>query len=398
MSNLPKPKTKPALPTFASGPCAKRPGWTPAVLNGALLGRSHRSVEGRAKLKQVIDKTREALHLPDGYEIAIVPGSDTGAFECAMWNLLGPHGVDVFAWEVFGRIWLRDAVDELNLTDVRTFDADWGYLPDLAEADFSRDVLFTWNGTTTGVCVPNADWIPDDRSGLTFCDATSAIFAQDIDIRKIDVLTFSWQKVLGGEAAHGMLILSPRAMYRLESFHPTWPIPKVLRLKSASGEVLHDVFEGVTINTPSMLCVEDYLDALAWMKSIGGQKAMWARADANAAVVYDWIAKTAWVEPLAVNAKTRSNTSVCIRLNDADQVRRGPDAATAFVKAMTDLLAAEGVAYDITAYRGVTPGLRIWTGATVERQDLADLMPWLDWAFGEVKSRNGTLTLPEHGK
>ena len=384
-----KPKAKPACAFFSSGPCAKRPGWTPGVLKPALTGRSHRSVEGRARLKLVIDKTRALLEVPEDYEIAILPGSNTGAFECAMWNLLGPHGVDVFAWEVFGRIWLKDAVDQLRLPDVRTFDADWGYIPDLSQADFSRDVLFTWNGTTSGVRVPDAKWIAGNRSGLTFCDATSAVFAQDIDLKKIDCLTFSWQKALGGEAAHGMLILSPRAMYRLESFHPTWPVPKVFRLKSPSGEVLHDVFEGVTVNTPSMLCVEDCLDALSWVENIGGLKATMARADANAAVIYYWIAHTPWAEPLAVDPATRSNTSVCIRFADASVLARGHDAAAAFIKAMTDLLAAEGVAFDIAAYRGVTPGLRIWTGSTVERDDLIHLTPWLDWAFGEVKTRLG---------
>jgi phosphoserine aminotransferase len=387
MLRLPKPKVKPARPSFSSGPCVKRPGWSPEVLRGALLGRSHRSHEGRARLKLVIDKTRELLQVPEDYEIAILPGSDTGAFECAMWNLLGPHGVDVFAWEVFGRIWLRDAIDQLRLPDLRTFDADWGYLPDLSKADFSRDVLFTWNGTTSGVRVPNANWIADDRTGLTFCDATSAVFAQAIDFDKIDVLTFSWQKALGSEAAHGMLIMSPRAMYRLESFHPTWPLPKVMRLKSPAGAVLHDVFEGVTINTPSMLCVEDYLDALAWMERIGGLKATIARADANAKVIYDWTARTSWIEPLAVDPATRSNTSVCLRLADAHVLARGVEAAAAFVKEMTELLAAEGAAYDIAAYRGVTPGLRIWTGTTVERHDLELLTEWLDWAYAEVSAR-----------
>ena len=389
MSRLqkPKPKTKPARPFFSSGPCAKRPGWTPNVLRGALLGRSHRSTEGRARLKLVIDKTREMLHVPGDFEIAILPGSDTGAFECAMWNLLGPHGVDVFAWEVFGRIWLRDALDQLRLRDLRTFDADWGYLPDLSKADFSRDVLFTWNGTTSGVRVPDAKWIASDRTGLTFCDATSAVFAQAIDFHKIDVLTFSWQKALGGEAAHGMMILSPRAMYRLESFHPAWPLPKIMRLKSPSGAVLHEIFEGVTINTPSMLCVEDYLDTLSWMQSIGGLKATIARADANAAVIYDWVKRTPWIEPLAVDPATRSNTSVCLRLADAHVLAHGNEAATAFVKDITELLANEGAAYDITAYRGVTPGLRIWTGTTVDRHDLEVLTHWLEWAYAEVKAR-----------
>lgn len=385
MSRNAKPTTLPVRPLFSSGPCAKRPGWTPAVFDSALLGRSHRSPEGRERLKRAVDQTRRVLQVPDGYEIAILPGSDTGAFEIAMWNLLGPRGVDVFAWEVFGRIWMKDAVEELRLTDLRTFDAEWGHLPDLHNADFSRDVLFTWNGTTTGVRVPDAKWIPDDRSGLTFCDATSAIFAQAIDLRKIDVLTYSWQKALGGEAAHGMMILSPRAIERLETHRPSWPVPKLFRLTHAQG-VMRDVFEGVTINTPSMLCVEDYLDALKWMEKIGGLDATIARADTNAKVIYDWIAETPWAEPLAVDPATWSNTSVCLRLTDADITSRGPDAARDVMQAMVQRLADEGAAFDLGSYRGVTPGLRIWTGTTVERQDLVDLTPWLDWAYAEAKA------------
>lgn len=331
--------------------------------------------------------TRSVLQVPEGYEIAILPGSDTGAFEIAMWNLLGPRGVDVFAWEVFGRIWMRDAVEELRLKDLRTFDpAAWGVLPDLSKADFSRDVLFTWNGTTTGVRVPNADWIADDRAGLTFCDATSALFAQPIDLSKIDVLTYSWQKALGSEAAHGMLILSPRAIERLATHRPAWPVPKLFRLTNAGG-VMHDVFEGVTINTPSMLCVEDYLDSLSWVESIGGLQQTIARADTNAKVIYDWIERTAWVERLAADPATLSNTSVCMRFADPAVTARGDEAAFAVTQAMSALLEAEGAAFDIASYRGVTPGLRIWTGTTVERQDLADLTPWLDWAFGEVMAR-----------
>ncbi|MEQ1671075.1 MAG: phosphoserine transaminase, partial [Hyphomicrobium sp.] len=311
-----KPKTKPARPFFSSGPCAKRPGWSVDALKGALAGRSHRSAEGRARLKLAVDKTRSGLQVPDGYEIAILPGSDTGAFEIAMWNLLGARGVDVFSWEVFGRIWMKDAAEELRITDLRTFDAGWGRLPDLSKADFSRDVLFTWNGTTTGVRVPNAGWIASGRTGLTFCDATSGVFAQAIDFSKIDVLTYSWQKALGSEAAHGMMILSPRALHRLETHRPQWPVPKLFRLTNDSG-VMRDVFQGVTINTPSMLCVEDYLDALAWMERIGGLPETIARADANAKVIYDWIARTPWAEPLAVDPATRSNTAVCLRLADA---------------------------------------------------------------------------------
>ena len=372
---LPKPSRRPANPSFSSGPCAKRPGWSVDKLNSALLGRSHRSLKGRARLKLAIDKTKDILQLPAGYEVAIVPGSDTGAFEMAMWNLLGQRGVDVFAWEVFGRIWLKDALEDLRLKDLRTFDADWGHLPDLAQADFSRDVLFTWNGTTTGVKVPDANWIAADRQGLTLCDATSALLSQPIDFSKIDVLTFSWQKALGGEAAHGMLILSPRALHRLETFTPSWPVPKVFRLKDKSG-VMRDIFEGVTINTPSMLCVEDYLDALSWVESIGGIDATIARSNRNAAVIYDWMAKSPWVTPLAVSPATYSNTSVCVRFKAANGLE--------LAKAMAALLEKEHAAYDILAYRGVPAGLRIWTGATIETSDLEILTQWLNWAHAEL--------------
>ncbi len=375
MTKPAKPSRRPANPSFSSGPCAKRPGWSVDKLHSALLGRSHRSLEGRARLKLAIDKTKDILKLPAGYEVAIVPGSDTGAFEMAMWNLLGGRGVDVFAWEVFGRIWLKDALEDLRLKDLRTFDADWGHLPDLAQADFARDVLFTWNGTTTGVKVPDANWIAADRQGLTFCDATSALLSQPIDFSKIDVLTFSWQKALGSEAAHGMLILSPRALHRLETFTPSWPVPKVFRLKDKSG-VMRDIFEGVTINTPSMLCVEDYLDALSWVESIGGIDATIARSNRNAAVIYDWMAKTPWVTPLAVSPATYSNTSVCVRFKAGN----GPELA----KSMAALLEREHAAYDILAYRGVPAGLRIWTGATIETSDLEILTQWLDWAHAEL--------------
>ncbi len=358
-------------------------------MSGAFVGRSHRAKEGKARLRAVIEKTKELLALPPGYEVAIVAGSDTGAFEMAMWNFLGARGVDVLAWEIFGRIWLKDAVEHLKLADLRTFEADWGKLPDLSQADFSRDVIFTWNGTTSGVRVPNADWIPADRQGLTFCDATSAVFAQDIDFTKIDVLTFSWQKVLGGEAAHGMLILSPRAFERLETHRPSWPIPKILRLKGPSG-VLRDAFEGITINTPSMLCVEDYADALRWVEAVGGLRALMARADANAAVIYDWVARTPWIEVLAADPGTRSNTSVCLRFADAEFSTRSEDDRLGFVQELADLLEAEGVAYDINAYRGAPAGLRIWCGATVERNDVVCLTHWLDWAYQEVKSGRST--------
>lgn len=388
MTQIRKPATKPSNPRFSSGPCAKRPGWTPHALSGALTGRSHRSKEGKVRLADVIARTKSLLRLPDGYEAAIVPASDTGAFEMAMWNLLGARGTDVFAWEVFGRIWLKDAVESLRLKDLRTFDAAWGHLPDLSGADFSRDVIFTWNGTTSGVRVPDANWISSTREGLTFCDATSAVFAQDIDFSKIDVLTYSWQKVLGGEGAHGMLILSPRAFERLATYDPLWPMPKIFRLKD-KGKVLRDVFDGITINTPSMLCVEDYADALRWAEDLGGLDALIARANRNAQVIYDWADTGGWLTPLAADPKTRSNTSVCLRLADADIVAKGEAACTAFVMALCGLLEKEQAAFDIAAYRGVPEGLRIWTGATVDTSDLECLTEWLDWARHEVKSGAG---------
>lgn len=380
-----KPKTKPERPFFSSGPCAKRPGWRPNALSNALVGRSHRSADGRARLKLAITRTHELLQLPAGYEVAIVPGSDTGAFEMAMWNLLGQRGVDVLAWDVFGRNWLRDATTELKLADLRTFEAEPGHLPDLGQVDFSRDVLFTWNGTTTGVRVPDANWIASDRDGLVMCDATSALLAEEIDFRKIDVLTYSWQKVLGGEGAHGMLILSPRALQRLETHRPPWPVPKLFRLWNADG-ILRDVFEGVTLNTPSMLCVEDYLDALAWAIEIGGMDATIARAKANAAMLYDWIGRTDWIAPLAVDPRTRSHTSVTMRFAEP-QLATAPDSVRADVmRTMVGLLEAEGAAFDIAAYRGMPAGLRIWCGATVETGDIAALLPWLDWAYAEARA------------
>lgn len=385
MNVMIKPSRKPANPRFSCGPCAKRPGWTPQALAGGLAGRSHRSREGKARLADVLQQTAEILRLPDGYKVAIVPASDTGAFEMAMWNLLGQRGTDVFCWEVFGRIWLKDALSALRLENLRTFDADWGHLPDLSQADFSRDVIFTWNGTTSGVRVPDAHWIDGARTGLTLCDATSAVFAQEIDFSKIDVLTYSWQKVLGGEAAHGMLIMSPRAFERLAAYTPPWPLPKIFRLKE-KGDVLYDVFDGVTINTPSMLCVEDYADALRWAASIGGLDALIARANKNAAIIYDWAEHSGWLTPLAVDAKTRSNTSVCLRLTDPAIVAQGPTASEAFISRITRLLENEHAAFDIAAYRGVPAGLRIWAGATVEAADLECLTEWLDWARAHVMS------------
>ncbi len=385
MTTATKPAKRPAYIHFASGPCAKRPGWSLQNLENAFLGRSHRAREGKARLKLAIDKTKALLGLPPGYLCAIVPASDTGAFEMAMWTMLGQRGVDALAWESFGEGWVTDATKQLKLKDLRVFKADYGKLPDLAQVDFTRDVLFTWNGTTSGVRVPNGDWIAANREGLTFVDATSAVFAQTIPWDKVDVLTFSWQKVLGGEAAHGMLILSPRAIQRLESYTPAWPIPKVFRL-TKGGKLISGVFEGETINTPSMLCVEDYLDALVWAESIGGLPALQTRADANARVLYDWAAKTPWLESLAEDPATRSNTSVCLKIIDPAVAKLPIDAQRAFVKQLELILDKENAARDIAGHRDAPPHLRIWCGSTVEAADLQALTAWLDWAFAEAKS------------
>ncbi len=385
MSIPAKPARRPADPRFSSGPCAKRPGWTSANLENAYLGRSHRAAEGKARLKLAIDKTRSLLSLPDDYRCGIVPASDTGAFEMAMWNLLGARGVDMLAWESFGAGWVTDAVKQLKLADCRVIEAGYGELPDLTQVDFSRDVLFTSNGTTSGVRIPDYDWIAANRAGLTFADATSAAFAQPIDWPKVDVATFSWQKVMGGEAAHGMLILSPRAVERLESYSPPWPLPKIFRL-TKSGALINGVYVGETINTPSMLCVEDYLDALAWAEGIGGSAALMARADRNAKVLHDWVAKTAWVANLAVDPAIWSNTSVCLKIVEPAVAALPARDQAAFAKRIAALLEAEGVALDIGSYRDAPPGLRIWTGATVEADDLEALTPWLDWAFGAARS------------
>jgi len=384
MTALERPATRPQNPFFSSGPCAKRPGWSLDNLKNALLGRSHRSAAGKARLKLAIDRTRTLLELPDDYLVAIVPGSDTGAVEMALWSLLGPRGVDVLAWEAFGKDWVVDVVKQLKLGDVRVMEAAYGQLPDLAKVDFSRDVIFTWNGTTSGVRVPNADWIAADRQGLTICDATSGIFAQRLDWAKLDVITYSWQKVLGGEAAHGMLILSPRAVERLESHAPNWPVPKIFRL-SKGGKLNREIFEGATINTPSMLCVEDYLDTLAWADNIGGLDALVARSDRNAQAVTDWVERTPWVDFLASVPETRSNTSVCLRVADAEIASRSLEEQAAFAGKMVKLLEKEGVAYDIGAYRDAPPGLRLWCGATVETSNLEALLPWLDWAFATLR-------------
>ncbi len=382
-----KPTTAPVRPEFSSGPCAKRPGWTQDALNNALLGRSHRSKPGKAKLKYAIEKTREILQVPDDYRIGIVPGSDTGAVEMALWSLLGARGVDMLAWESFGAGWVTDVAKQLKLEKVRIFEAEYGQLPDLDAVDFDNDVVFTWNGTTSGVKVPNADWIDENRAGLTICDATSAAFAMDLPFDKLDVVTYSWQKVLGGEAAHGVLILSPRAVERLESYTPAWPLPKIFRL-TKGGKLIEGIFEGATINTPSMLCVEDYIDALEWADSIGGLKGLIAKSEANLKVLEDWVAKTDWVDFLAADKAARSNTSVCLKVADPWLATLDADAQAAVPKKLAALLDAEGVAYDIGGYRDAPPGLRIWAGATVDAPDIEALTAWLDWAYASVKADN----------
>ena len=385
MTTLAKPDLRPNNTHFSSGPCSKRPGWSLEALADAPLGRSHRAKVGKAKLKQAIDLTREILNVPADYRIGIVPASDTGAVEMAMWSLLGERGIDMLAWESFGAGWVTDVVKQLKLKDVRKFEAPYGELPDLAQVDFDRDVVFTWNGTTSGVRVPNADFIPADRKGLTICDATSAAFAQDMDFSKLDVVTFSWQKVLGGEGGHGMLILSPRAVERLESYVPAWPLPKIFRM-TKGGKLIEGIFKGETINTPSMLCVEDYIDALLWAKSIGGLNGLMARADANAKVLFDFVEANDWIANLAKVPETRSNTSVCLTIVDTDVAALDADAQAAFAKAMVTALDKEGVAFDIGAYRDAPSGLRIWAGATIETADMKALLPWLTWAFETQKA------------
>ncbi|MCH4540692.1 phosphoserine transaminase [Ochrobactrum sp. POC9] len=385
MTTIAKPAVRPANPNFSSGPCAKRPGWSLNALVDAALGRSHRAKIGKTKLKEAIDLTREVLQVPADYRIGIVPASDTGAVEMALWSMLGARGVDMVAWESFGSGWVTDVVKQLKLEDVRTFEAPYGEIVDFSQVDFDRDVVFTWNGTTSGARVPNGDFIPADRKGLTFCDATSAAFAQRLDFPKLDVVTFSWQKVLGGEGAHGILILSPRAVERLESYKPAWPMPKIFRM-TKGGKLIEGIFVGETINTPSMLCVEDYLDALKWAKSLGGLDALVARADANFAVLDGFVAKTPWIANLAVKPETRSNTSVCLTIVDPEVTALSADEQAAFAKGIVTALDKEGVAYDIGAYRDAPSGLRIWAGATVEASDLEALTHWLDWAFATQKA------------
>jgi phosphoserine aminotransferase len=383
MSN--PPGVRPVIPHFSSGPCAKRPGWSLQALTDAVLGRSHRSKIGKAKLKRAIDLTREVLEAPANYRIGIVPASDTGAVEMALWSLLGSRSVTMLAWESFGEGWVSDVQKELKLKDVTVMKAPYGQLPDLAKVDSNSDVVFTWNGTTSGARVPNADWIKADRQGLTICDATSAAFAQKLDWSKLDVVTFSWQKALGGEAAHGMIVLSPRAVARLESYTPPWPLPKIFRM-TKGGKLNEEIFEGATINTPSMLCVEDYLDTLNWAKSVGGLKALIGRADANAGVIAEWVARTPWIEFLANDPAIRSNTSVCLKVVDPVVLKLPADAQAKFVKGIAAALEKEGIAYDIDAYRDAPSGLRIWCGATVERADVEALTVWLDWAYAEAKA------------
>ena len=380
-----KPASRPNVPHFSSGPCAKRPGWNPQNLKDAALGRSHRAKVGKAKLKLAIELTREVLEVPADYKIGIVPASDTGAVEMALWSLLGPRPVTTIAWESFGEGWVSDIVKELKLKDVVKLHAGYGEIPDLSKADKNSDIVFTWNGTTSGVRVPNADWIRDDREGLTICDATSAAFAQPLDWPKLDVVTFSWQKALGGEAAHGMLILSPRAVARLESYTPPWPLPKIFRM-TKGGKLNAGIFEGETINTPSMLCVEDYLDALNWAKSVGGLKALIARADANTKVLADWKAKTPWVDFLAADPAIRSNTSVCLKVVDPAITALSADAQADFAKKLVAAVEKEGAGYDFAHYRDAPAGLRIWCGATVEAMDVDILTQWIDWAFAETKA------------
>jgi len=385
MMILSPPLIRPSRPNFSCGPCAKHPSWKLENLSAAPFGRSHRSKAGKTKLKEAIELTREVLRVPQDYRIAIVPGSDTGAVEAALWSLLGARGVDVFAWESFSEGWVNDILDQLKLKNARAFVARYGEIPDLNAADFDNDIVFAWNGTTSGVRVPSGDWIAAERKGLTICDATSAAFSQDLDWQKLDATTFSWQKALGGEAAHGMLILSPRAVERLETYSPAWPIPKLFRLTHGS-RLNEAIFQGETINTPSLLCVEDYIDALKWAKSIGGLDALIGRANANSAALSDWIERTPWVDFLAVDRKIRSNTSVCMKIVDPAVAMLPQASQAAFAKSIENLLEQEKAAFDIGAYRDAPPGLRVWCGATIETRDIEALTPWLDFAFAKARA------------
>ncbi|HEX9465441.1 MAG TPA: phosphoserine transaminase [Alphaproteobacteria bacterium] len=386
MTTAAKPATRPHFPHFSSGPCAKRPGWTLAALSDACVGRSHRSKSGKAKLAEVIDRTRAILGVPKDYRIGIVPASDTGAVEMALWSLLGARGVDMLTWESFGAGWVTDVAKQLKLKDVRILEAGYGTLPDLKQVDPDHDVVFTWNGTTSGARVPNGAWIKDKRAGLTICDATSAIFAMDLPWTKLDVVTYSWQKVLGGEGQHGMLILSPRAVERLQSYTPPWPLPKIFRM-TQGGKLIEGIFKGDTINTPSMLCVEDAIDGLKWAERIGGLKALIARSEANLAAIEAWVAKAGWAGFLAEDKAIRSCTSVCLKIVDPAVTKLAAEDQAAVPKKLVGMLEAEKVAYDIDAYRDAPPGLRIWAGATVEQRDLEALFPWLDWAYAQVRPK-----------
>lgn len=380
-----RPDARPDRPQFSSGPCAKRPGWTIDGLKGALTGRSHRAAPAKARIQEVSDRSRSILGMPDDWKVGIVPASDTGAVELALWSMLGERGVDLLAWESFGSGWVGDVVKQLKLEDTRTLEADYGQLPDLGAVDFSRDVVFTWNGTTSGVRVPNGDWIADDRGGLTICDATSAAFAMDLAWDKLDVVTWSWQKVLGGEAAHGMLALSPRAVARLESYTPPWPMPKIFRL-TKGGKLNASIFEGSTINTPSMICVEDAVDSLVWAESIGGLEGLIGRSQANLDAVTRWVESSDWVGFLCEDEASRSSTSICLKITDPWAAERDDDVVAKTVKAATKRLDQEGVAFDIGSYRDAPTGLRLWGGATVDTADLERLFAWLDWAWSEAKS------------
>jgi phosphoserine aminotransferase len=379
------PTTKPRVPYFSSGPCAKRPGWSVSNLENACVGRSHRSTDGKAKLAEVIERSKKILGIPADYRLGIVPASDTGAVEMALWSLLGQRPVDILAWESFGQEWVKDVLDELKLPDVRLMKAPYGSLPDLDQVDFSHDVVFLWNGTTSGARVPNGDWIKDDRQGLTICDATSAVFAMDIPWNKLDVVTYSWQKVLGGEAQHGVIVLSPRAVERLDSYQPAWPLPKLFRL-SQKGKLIEGIFQGDTINTPSMLCVEDALDGLMWAESIGGLPGLIRRSEANLNAIAKWVEQSDWADFLTQKPEIRSCTSICLQIVDSWFTSLAPEEQAKAAKKLAKILEKQQVAYDIASYRAAPPGLRIWGGATVETADIEALLPWLDWAFAAVKA------------
>ncbi|MBD2180456.1 phosphoserine transaminase [Aerosakkonema funiforme] len=383
--SLNPPTTKPSVPHFSSGPCAKRPGWSVSALQNACVGRSHRSEDGKAKLAEVIDRSKKILGVPSDYRLGIVPASDTGAVEMALWSLLGQRPVDILAWESFGQEWVKDVVDELKIADLRLMKAPYGSLPDLSQVDFSHDVVFLWNGTTSGVRVPNGEWIADDRQGLTICDATSAVFAMDIPWHKLDVVTYSWQKVLGGEAQHGIIVLSPRAVERLQSYEPAWPIPKIFRM-SQKGKLIEGIFKGDTINTPSMLCVEDAIDGLNWAESVGGLPGLISRSEGNLSAIAKWIEKSDWADFLAEKPEIRSCTSICLKIIDSWFTNLSGEDQAKYAKKLAKLLEKQKVAYDIAAYRAAPPGLRIWGGATVETADLEALLPWLDWAYATVKA------------